>query len=332
MKTPAKVGIGCLVIVVAIVGFGAWSFFNREPRAIIVAKAGDGGERVMLGDVPANFYPGAGEGQRPALLMLGGSEGGLKDYRNELARQLAAEGYSVLYPGYFETREDNRPFNMVPIETFDNALAWLASRADIDAERIGVLGHSKGAEGALVVASRHPEIAAVVAAMPSDVVWEGFDLFSLSTPVESSWAANGEPLPYVAYITPAWYEWISGGQGTLAKMYKTSWDARGEYPDAEIPVEQIDAPIFMVCGEQDTIWHGCDMARSIEARAPNAQLLGYDNAGHWAFGVPTGLTEKDRDSLGKIGGTAEGDLAARKDQWPKMLAFLTEALNPEPEQ
>ncbi|MEL6528952.1 MAG: acyl-CoA thioester hydrolase/BAAT C-terminal domain-containing protein [Pseudomonadota bacterium] len=335
MKKRTKIGVGCLaiflVIVIAAVGYGYWSFSNREPRPIVVAEPGDGGERVMLGDVPANFYPGSGDGPRPALLLLGGSEGGLKDYRNEIGRQLAAEGYSVIYPGYFETREDNRSFDMVPLETFDSALAWLASREDIDADRIGVIGHSKGAEGGLLVASRHPEVKAVVAAMPSDVVWQGFDFYSADFDPSSSWSANGEPLPYVEYILPPWYEWITGGPDTITEMYRTSWDARDQYPEAEIPVDRVEAPILMVCGGQDTIWHGCDMARSIVARAPNTQLLTYDDAGHWAFGVPTGLTAEDQESLGTIGGTAETDLAAREDQWPQILDFLASALSPQPE-
>ena len=64
MRTRGKVGIGCLVIVLAIVGIGAFKWFNREPRPIVVAEAGAGGERVMLGDTPANYFPGSGGGPR----------------------------------------------------------------------------------------------------------------------------------------------------------------------------------------------------------------------------------------------------------------------------
>lgn len=336
MKTRTKVAVGCLgiglFVVLAFVGFGTWRYYNLEPRPIVVDEAGEGGERVMLGEVPANFYPGTGDGPRPGLLLLGGSEGGLKDYRNSIARQLAAEGYSVIYPGYFETREENRFFDMVPLETFDDALAWLAAREDVDPEKLGVIGHSKGAEGALLVASRRSDIRAVVAAMPSDVVWQGFDFYSADFEPKSSWSANGEPLPHVEYIVPPWYEWMIGGQDTLTKMYRDSWDARGQYPGSEIPVENISAPVLMVCGEQDTIWHSCDMGRSIAARAPNAELLVYEEAGHWAFGVPTGLTDEDEEALGESGGTPDTDLAARVDQWPRILEFLATALNPEPEQ
>ncbi len=334
MRTRSKIGIGCLAIVLLIVGAGAWFWFTREPRPIVVAEPGDGGERMMLGEAPANFYPaggpGAGGDASPAILLLGGSEGGLKETRNALARQLAAQGYAVLYPGYYMTREDNRAFELVPLETLDAALAWLAAREGVDPARIAVVGHSKGAEGALLVASRHPEVAAVVAAMPSDVVWQGFDFAGMDqSAMDSSWSAGGEPLPYVPYILPAWHEWITGGMGTLGKMYRTSWDARGQYPEAAIPVERIEAPILLICGEQDSLWPGCAMARAAQDRASEAELLAYDDAGHWAFGPLEGLHESDRAYLGQMGGTAEGDMAARRDQWPKILAFLDRALAPE---
>lgn len=327
MRTRSKLGIGCLAIILAVVGATAWFWFSREPRPIVVAEPGAGGERVTLGAMPANFYPGKGAGPRPVILLLGGSEGGLREVRNGYARQLAAEGYSVLYPGYYATSEGNRSFNKVPLENFDRALAWLAARDDIDPARIAIIGHSKGGEAALLVASRHPQVRAVVAAMPSDVVWQGFDFDSMDMgKFSSSWTEGGRPLPYVRYIVPSPVEWITGGSGTLAKMYRNSWDARGQYPGSVIPVEKINGAIMLICGGQDLIWPSCAMAREAQKRAPGATLLAYEDAGHWGFG-PTGpLQDSDQRFLGKMGGTAEAEIAAREDQWPKLLAFLAEHL------
>lgn len=128
------------------------------------------------------------------------------------------------------------------------------------------------------------------------------------------------------YILPASHEWITGGSATLARMYKTSWDARGDYPNAAIPVDRIAAPILLVCGGRDMIWPSCPMAQAAQARARNAQLLAYPNAGHWAFGPAGQLAEGDRKYLGQMGGTAESEMAARRDQWPKVLAFLERTL------
>ncbi|WP_379546502.1 acyl-CoA thioester hydrolase/BAAT C-terminal domain-containing protein [Qipengyuania sp. DSG2-2] len=328
MRTRSKIGIGCLGIILALAGVVAWYVFNREPRPIVVAEPGALGERIVMGDVPANFYPGAGGGPRPGILLLGGSEGGLKESRNVLARQLAEQGYSVLYPGYYATSETNRSFHKVPLETFDRSLDWLSTRENIDSARLGVIGHSKGGEAALLVASRHPELRAVIAAMPSDVVWQGFDFdaFDMSQ-FGSSWTANSEELPYVAYVDLPWSDWMSEGAGALTKMYEESWKARALHPGSSIPVEEIAAPTLLICGGQDTIWPSCTMARAAEDRAQNATLLAYPDAGHWGFGPASELDENDASSLGRMGGTAETDRAAREDQWPQILEFLDAQLD-----
>ncbi|WP_435201241.1 acyl-CoA thioester hydrolase/BAAT C-terminal domain-containing protein [Qipengyuania sp. 902] len=330
MRARSKVGIGCFVILLAIIGAGAWFWFNREPRPIVVAEAGDGGERIMLGETPANFYPGAGEGLRPAILLLGGSEGGLKDFRNAYARQLAAEGYSVLYPGYTATGEANRAFNMVPLEIFDAALDWLAARPDIAPGPVAAIGHSKGAEGALLLASRDPRIGAVVAAMPSDVVWQGFSFDQVDmSDLKSSWSAGGKPVPYARYEALPWYEWASGA--TMLDMFAGSRAAAEGQADALIAIERIEAPVLLICGEQDNLWPGCDMARNLRDRAaaggPEVELLAYEDAGHWGFGSATDLAEGDKRYLGRMGGSEKADMAAREDQWPTILAFLERTTN-----
>lgn len=330
MRTRGKVGIGCLVIVLAIVGIGAFKWFNREPRPIVVAEAGAGGERVMLGDTPANYFPGSGGGPRPAILLLGGSEGGLKESRNVYARQLAAEGYSVLYPGYTATGEANRAFDMVPLEIFDAALDWLAARPDIAAGPVAVIGHSKGAEGALLLASRDQRIGAVIAAMPSDVVWQGFSFDPVDvSKLQSSWSVGGKPVPYVRYDMPAWYEWITGA--TMLGMFEESRAAADDAPDSLIAIANINAPVMLVCGEQDNLWPGCDMGRNLRDRAkiagaPEVELLAYEDAGHWGFGPASDLDEGDTRLLGQMGGTVESDMAARADQWPRILKFLAVSL------
>ena len=330
MKLWKKITLGALLLVIAVIGAGTYLWFNRELPPIEVAGPGEGGQRVMIGDMPANYFPSAGPGPSPAILLLGGSEGSLKETRNVYARALAAQGYAVLYPGYYKTREDNRSFDMVPLEGFDEALTWMRSRPEIDKSRIAVIGHSKGAEAALLVASSHPEIRAVVAAMPSDVVWQGFDFNATDmSKFRSSWSREGRPLPYVRYIAPHWYEWFSG-EG-LIKMYRQSWAKADRYPEAKIPVEKIDASVLLICGGRDMIWPSCEMARAIQSRLQSTQqksvvVLPYPEAGHWAFGPVDHLHASDRQNLGQLGGTAKTDMAARQDQWPRVIAFLEKSL------
>ncbi len=146
MRARYKADIGCLVVILLPTGTGAYFWFTQEPRPIVVAAPGAGGERFIVNGLPANYFEGTGPGPHPAILLIGGSEGGLTETRNSFARQLAAEGFSVLYPGYFATSESNRSFDMVPLETFSAELDWLENNSDIQPAPVGAIGHSKGAD------------------------------------------------------------------------------------------------------------------------------------------------------------------------------------------
>ena len=327
MKRRYKIGLGLLAVILVFVGVNAYFWFTREPRPIVVVEAGDGGERVSVNGLPANFYRGLGDGPRPAILLLGGSEGGLREYRNVFARQLAQEGYSVLYQSYYATSESNRSFNMVPLETFDAALDWLSSNPEVRAGPIAVIGHSKGAEGALLLATRDARVGAVVAAMPSDVIWQGFDFDSIEmSQFSSSWSESGDPVSYLPYQSLAWHEYFTVDAPRL-EMFKRSRDAATEHPSAFIPIEKATAQILLICGKNDTLWPGCRMAEEIKAKVEKREgaaieLLAYDDAGHWAFGPASDLDESDTRMLASMGGDANGDFAARRDQWPRILRFL----------
>jgi len=330
MSKKKILGFGCLGLLLLIVAAGAAMWFFRPDVPITVDDPGEGGTRITINDRPANYFPGQGDGARPAILMLGGSEGGLTETSNSLARLLQAKGYSVLYPGYYRTSEATQSFDMVPVETFDQALEWLKSREDVDGNRIAVIGGSKGGEAALLIASRHPELKAVVSAMPSNVVWQGFDMSSMDmSKFQSSWSAGGKPLPYLPYTMLGFTEWFQ--EGAIGKMYSESLKKIDEHPDAIIRIEKTAAPVMLICGEKDNLWPSCDMARSIKARAakfgqPQVQLLAYEDAGHGVFGTVRNPDDEGFEKLGSLGGSPQGNNEARKDNWPKVLAFLEKHL------
>jgi pimeloyl-ACP methyl ester carboxylesterase len=68
----------------------------------------------------------------------------------------------------------------------------------VDASRIGVVGTSQGAEFALLAAVRYPWIKALLAVVPSDIVWEGWGPGAQSGERASfSWQGQGiNFLPY----------------------------------------------------------------------------------------------------------------------------------------
>ena len=68
----------------------------------------------------------------------------------------------------------------------------------VDIDRFGLFGGSKGAEFALIAASRYPWIDSVVAYAPTDLVWEGWGLEVIEAEgTRSSFSFEGEALPFM---------------------------------------------------------------------------------------------------------------------------------------
>jgi len=264
------------------------------------------------------------KGRAPGLLILGGSEGG-HGPAFRFAGTFAKRGFASLGLAYFADEGLPQTLENVPIEYFTRALDWLAAQPGVDPKRLGVFGGSKGGEAALLLASRDPRIKAVVAGVPSNVVWQGVNKANLANP-GPSWTEGGKPIPYAPYDRSVPFR-------SLLDLYQRSL-AKAP-PEAVIPVERINGPVLLVSGRDDKLWPSAAMSDAIMARLDKAKFrhahtsLAYDNAGHAGFGepLPPG-TVVPQALLAQAGGTAEGNIAMRADAWPKVLAFLDETLKP----
>ncbi len=291
----------------------------QTPAAAAVALAPPTQE-VRTADLVADYFAAeTATASRGAVIVLGGSEGGLGG-SSRMARRLAAEGFDAIAVSYFGEPGQAEKLDLIPIEPVDRALVWLNARPGAP-EPVAVLGVSKGGELALLVASRNPAIAAVIAAVPSNVVWAGID--RTGGAVGSSWTADNQPLPYVSYD-------FSKGFTGIFNLYRDSLPPAS--PDAEIPVERIAGPILLVSGEADTLWPSTEMANRVEARlrAHNfthpVEHLAYPDAGHAVFGAPVRADAPGLQNVTVVGGTVEGLVAARADLWPRTLTFLKASL------
>lgn len=273
-----------------------------------------GGVRVVQDGLVANWYAGPrrGSSKLPAVLLMGGSEGGIGSGAARQATDLVAHGYAVLQLAYFGAPGLPSKLDLVPLEYFDKALTWIERQPGIDPKRVAVVGASKGAEAALLVATRHPELRAVVVGAPSAAVWPGIDFAGGDT--GSSWTVDGKPLPYLRYGAAA---------KSIFDGYRTGFATLPMHGDAAIPVAKITAKVMLICGRADKLWPSCPMSELIGRKmGGKAIVLAYDGAGHAVFGPPVQIGTPGYRSLGSLGGTSEGNNRARTDAWPKVLAFL----------
>ena len=292
-------------------------------------------------------FPGAifaslpGNGRRPVIIGLGGSEGGASAARDEAPR-LASRGFAVLGLPYYsppgwpsaarEIPELPEAFADIPVDRLNTVHEWLKSREDVDTSRIALYGTSKGAEFALIAAAHLPWITSVVAAVPSDVVWEGWGA-GIQPGQRSSFSLNGKPLPFVPYKEFA-EEFMGFQNGTEVHIRRPQDKGRAANPaaavKARIPVENFKGPLLVVGGQDDQVWASAMMAHNIAEKRAGAGLetvaLIYSDAGHFLTGNGWIPTTQYNAGPSKSGGTPEGNARAQADAYPKMIAFLKRTL------
>jgi len=293
-----------------LLGLGTAPAFAAPPEPVTALGPG------MVGV----FYPPP-PGHRDVVLVLGGSEGGSRGSA-PLARKLAEHGFGALALAYFGAPGLPALLEDVPLESMGAAVSWLRAQPTIGARPIAVVGVSKGAEAALLLASHDARLCAVVAGSPSSVVWAGINTANPAIPATtSSWSVAGKPVPFAPYVSGPFRGVLHLYEESLAKAP----------PQAAIPVERIRGPVLFVSGKDDRLWPSTPMAEAAMARLEAAHFayphrhIAYDQAGHAVFGAPLAADSPALKSLGDMGGTSQGNQAARTDGWPKTLAFLDAA-------
>ena len=313
--------LACVFIVWSSIAAPATTSQPPEMPKALIADPAPQGVRIDEHGVFANYFAAPGAGKHPGILALGGSEGGLGTGSMRDAKALQAHGFNVLQLAYFGASGEPAELAKVPMETFERGFAWLASRSEVDAGRIGIVGASKGAEAALLFASRRPQLKVVIVGMPSSVVWQGI---SFTPGAKSSWSIGGHDLPYLPYVPSADHSIYAGFAGGLKALEA--------HPDAVIPVENIQGPIVLICGKADTLWPSCPMAEQATERLKAkrfhfpVELFEYDDAGHGVFGPPLDRSDAKYPTLGSLGGSDDGNNDARKESWTHVLSMLDRAL------
>ncbi|WP_427895393.1 acyl-CoA thioesterase/BAAT N-terminal domain-containing protein [Kribbella sp. GL6] len=230
--------------------------------------------------------------RHPAVLLLGGSEGGVPPL--SVAELLASHGYPVVALAYFRAPGRPQDLHDIPIEYFAQAAKWLGAQPEADPARIVAMGTSYGSQPALLVADLFPTVVhGAVLFAPGDRIIRAFPLAT-----GAAWTFRGRPLA----------------------------------PDGEIPVDAVDGPVLAVAGYVDAQWESRLSALSIMRRLDAAhdkyphEAVVVDGAGHGVGGTPyvphgtrfrhpiIGLTD--------FGGSRAADDSAIRQGWAKTLALL----------
>ncbi len=250
------------------------------------------------GQVDVQLYAGEGA-PRPLLVGLGGSEGGnawasgtWKAQRDRFLDQ----GYAMLAVGYFGTPNSPEQLDRISLDGVHAAIVEAAQDPRVDGRCIALIGGSRGAELALLLASEYPDIRAVVAIVPGSAVFPALT-DAMTTP---GFSLHDKPLPFVPMT---WGATPSLLVGDLRAAFEAIMRDTRAMDAAAIRVERINGPVQFVSASQDEFWPSREMSDAMMAR-----LKQHD------FRHPA-------EHLVVAGGHSEP-----LDEFPKMEAFLHENL------
>ncbi|WP_397298849.1 acyl-CoA thioester hydrolase/BAAT C-terminal domain-containing protein [Nonlabens ulvanivorans] len=266
---------------------------------------------------------------KTAVILIGGGVWG--DYWAQEFAQKGLVGLSLPYSG-----KENLPRlpEEIKLEYFEKAIQWLAQQKSVNPEKIVVMGASRNAELALLIASTYPEITSgVIAYAPSSVSWSNTVLPYNSDTIKPSWTYQGIDVPYIPMKKIK-------GNNTSQITFLNYWEDGLQKSDiadnAAIKVEQINGPILLFSGLDDQVWPSAKMAHRIEERLKKhhfnfkLQNVKYKNAGHLISNIPEQRSENRLGTLninGKTytynyGGTNDGDFKAKIDAKIKLTEYL----------
>jgi len=262
----------------------------------------------------------SGEGPFPVIIAMGGSEGNDSSARS-FAQSWASRGYAVFGLPYYSPAWGDQPqqipelpraFANIPLDQLETARDWICAEADLQCDKIGLLGVSKGAEMALAGASRIEGFAAVAAIVPSDVIWEGWG----AGETVSSFSWRGEPLPFVPYLgMDEHFAKLRRGEESMIRTPHD--DGRAANPEAAdraaIDVTAIDEPVFLIGGDADEVWASGPMAATIKDKRDQAGL--------------TTVAITSADAGHSLSGNAyvplrEAEARVRRESFPALIIFF----------
>ena len=255
------------------------------------------------------------------VICFGGSDGGPNF---ETAKRLAEDGYETFALFMFGMKNQEQTLRKIPLEQFEDVISYINKNIK-DNKPISVVAASKGAEYALNLASKYPEIDNLILMAPSSYNFAGLDFKDYG----SSWTYKGKELPYIDIKKSSFNSFLKNiivpsiikSPISFKETYNSAIEKDSTSQEKLIPAKDVKANIFLIVGEDDMMWDSLAMANKIKEQNPKANIYSYKGAGHIFAG--NGILD-----LGKIrvatGGTAESNEKAKSESRKTIDDFLKE--------
>jgi dienelactone hydrolase len=184
------------------------------------------------------------------------------------------QGYAVLSIGYFNTPDTPQSLDRISLNAIHDTIVQVSRHPKINAQKIALLGSSKGGELVLNLASRYKDIDAVVALVPSHVTFPAATITSNT----SSWTYNDQEIAFFKFPVAAIWQFI---KGDAQKGFEIIFGKEENWKNAAIPVEKINGPLLLLSAVDDEAWPSHYMSGKVIHRLKEKQFKHYYQ--HFSF-------------------------------------------------
>ncbi|ETB70712.1 acyl-CoA thioesterase [Bacillus sp. CPSM8] len=304
------------------------TILSKEIKRVLLSETVERQE-VSENGLSGTFFRPLAVNRPPAVIVLGGSDGGLDE---TMAGMLANYGYATFAIPYFQYKQLPKKLVEIPLEYFRKAIDWLGRQEGLHHRQIGICGRSKGGELALLIGSHFPEIRFAVSHVGGGVVFQGVGLKKFRQ--TSSWSLDGAPLAFAPLplfsLSQLWNmvtHKLTRQPHAFTDLYKKALRKVKEDHPAIIKAEHINGPILLTSGTDDLVWPSASMNEKIVERLKKKRFpysvkhLYFEDAGH-NIRPPYFPTSERKSRKIAYGGKTEADAIAAQTFWRELLLFL----------
>lgn len=305
-----------LVLVLVVVGVrvvNGWRYPTSEGsdlRALASYDLDQEGMSIehLTGDYLNGFHLVPDEVTHDGVVVTFGGSEGSPDF--DRAVSLAEQGYEVYALFFFGQENQQEQLQEVPVEFFGE----VTDRIEEGSARPGpltVIGSSKGAELALVLAEEYEQIDNVVLFAPTMHSYQGL-VFGQEVP--ASFTRGGEDVPFLSF-RDASLGALAGQLSAMAFNYPISYlptyqsvvegSDQAAVEAATLDPTAVEGGLLVFAGGDDQMWQSATAAQQIQDANPEAEVHVYPEAGHIFYGpghiagLATGGSEEANTAAGQ---------------------------------